>query len=63
MIQVLDGLGDEDRFVILGQAGLKDGTTVRVVNEPASPQEEGAESPVTENDNAEPENGDATTDQ
>ena len=44
LTQVNSGLTDEDRFVILGQAGLKDGATVQVVNEPAAVNEEDAES-------------------
>ena len=58
LTQVNSGLTDEDRFVILGQAGLKDGATVQVVNEPAAVNEEDAES-----ESAEPENGDAATGQ
>jgi len=62
MVQVLSGLTDDDRFVILGQAGLKDGTVVRVVNEPDAEDEEITESSTAETESAEPEAGDATTD-
>ena len=35
-VEVLSGLSDEDRFVLIGQAGLKEGASVQVVN--ASPE-------------------------
>ena len=35
-VEILSGLSDEDRFVLVGQAGLKDGARVQVVN--ASPE-------------------------
>ncbi len=63
LAQVNSGLTDEDRFVILGQAGLKDGAAVQVVNEPAAVNEEDAESSTAESETAEPEDGDAATDQ
>lgn len=61
MVQVLGGLTEEDRFVILGQAGLKDGTTVRVVNEPDAPEGEDTGSSITETESTESDSGDATT--
>ncbi len=63
LAQVNSGLTDEDRFVILGQAGLKDGAAVQVVNEPAAVNEEDAKSATAESESAEPEDGDAATDQ
>ena len=38
-VEVLSGLSDEDRFVLIGQAGLKDGAKVQVVNESPLPGE------------------------
>lgn len=32
MVEILDGLADDDRFVVVGQTGLKDGSTVNVIN-------------------------------
>lgn len=43
LVEVLDGLSDEDKFVILGQAGLKDGSKLNVVNESADAATEEAE--------------------
>jgi membrane fusion protein (multidrug efflux system) len=41
-VEVLGGITDDDRYVLVGQTGLKDGTSVNVVNEPKeTPPEEG----------------------
>ena len=31
-VEVLTGLGPQDQIVVIGQAGLKNGTTVKIVN-------------------------------
>jgi membrane fusion protein (multidrug efflux system) len=36
-VEVLSGVGRDDRVVVVGQGALKTGTVVRVVNEPAPP--------------------------
>jgi membrane fusion protein (multidrug efflux system) len=45
-VEVLGGLSDDDRFVLLGQAGLKDGSKVNIVNEPSSGDDETAQEPA-----------------
>ena len=35
-IEILDGITESDRFVVVGQAGLKDGSKVSVINDPGS---------------------------
>ena len=37
-VEVLDGLTDEDTFVVVGQAGLKNGTKVSIINAPDAPE-------------------------
>jgi len=59
LVEVLAGLRDEDRFVILGQAGLKDGAKLNVVNESADPVTGNDSEPEPE---AGPETGDDTND-
>jgi len=38
MVEVLDGLADDETFVVLGQANLKDGTSITVIGEEQSEQ-------------------------
>ncbi len=40
MIEVLDGLSDHEAFVVVGQAGLKDGSQVSVINADLGPPSE-----------------------
>jgi len=37
LIEIIDGISDTDRFVTVGQAGLKDGSKVSVINSAVSP--------------------------
>lgn len=39
MIEIIDGLADDDRVVMVGQIGLKDDATVTVINLPAAAHE------------------------
>jgi hypothetical protein len=50
LVEVLAGLSDEDRFVILGQAGLKDGAKLNVVNESADAATEETPQPESDDD-------------
>ena len=38
MIEITDGLGDDDRIVTVGQVGLKDGAVVSIINAPEDAQ-------------------------
>ena len=32
MVEIIDGLGDTDRIVTVGQVGLREGATVTIIN-------------------------------
>ena len=49
MIEIVDGLGDDDRVITVGQVGLKDNARVTVINEPAGEDTTG-DGPAVEGD-------------
>lgn len=49
MVEILTGLADAERFVVVGQTGLKDGSIVNVINRPPVPDAQpGGQSPTSD---------------
>ncbi|MCB1845039.1 MAG: efflux RND transporter periplasmic adaptor subunit, partial [Halioglobus sp.] len=49
-VEILNGLNGNEQIIVVGQAGLRDGTRVQAINAPGGPQSALAESPPTTKD-------------